>query len=340
MIAMGQEIKRNSVSGSKTDDAYWESLFQLEESFAADFKEVEVPPGPPDPTRELVEEAPIAHAGIESSVSPEADPWQLAQAYFEADKSIRLKVVGYNKGGLLIAWNGVHGFVPASQLVDFPQFHLPRERQRAMAGWIDSELNLKIIEVNKESNRLIFSERAALVPADARKSLLNGVQAGEKRAGTVTNLTEFGAFVDLGGVEGLIHISEISWSRVAHPSMILEPGQGVDVLVLSVNLDSGRIALSMKQLHPDPWLTAEERYRPGQLVRGKVGNITTYGAFVVLEEELEGLVHISELAEGMFLHPRDVVDNGELVVARVLKVDSQQKRIALSMRGLSDLAAA
>jgi small subunit ribosomal protein S1 len=340
IIVMGQEIKRNNVSGSVTDDAYWESLFQIEESFAADFKEVAAPPDPPCLARELVEELPLTQAGIESPVLPAADPWQLAQAYFEADKSIQLKVVGYNKGGLLIAWNGVQGFVPASQLVDFPQFHLPRERQRAMAGWIDSDLNLKIIEVNKESNRLIFSERAALVPADARESLLNDVQAGEKRVGTVTNLTEFGAFVDLGGVEGLIHISEISWSRVVHPSIILVPGQDIDVLVLSVNPESGRIALSMKQLHPDPWLTAEERYRPGQLVRGKVGNITTYGAFVVLEEELEGLVHISELAEGMFLHPRDVVDSGELVVARVLKVDSKQKRIALSMRGLSDPAAA
>jgi small subunit ribosomal protein S1 len=337
---MGQEKNRDYFTGAGTDDAYWDALFQLEESFAADFQEVETPPEIPHPTRELAEvESPVLEPAIQSPVPPEVDPWQLAQAYFEADKSVRLKVLGYNKGGLLVAWNGVQGFVPASQLVEFPQFHLPRERQRALAAWVERELNLKIIEVNKNSNRLIFSERAALVPADARESLLNGVKIGEQRSGTVTNLTEFGAFVDLGGVEGLIHISEISWSRVSHPSMVLEPGQDVNVLVLSANPDSGRIALSMKQLHPDPWQTAEERYRPGQLVRGKVGHITTYGAFVVLEKELEGLVHISELAEGTFLHPRDVVDSGELVVARVLKVDSQNKRIALSMRGLSDPAA-
>jgi small subunit ribosomal protein S1 len=338
---MGQEKNRDYFTGAETDDAYWDALFQLEESIAADFYEVETLIDIPHPTPGLAEvESPVQEPAIKSPVPPEVDPWQLAQAYFEADKSVRLKVLGYNKGGLLVAWNGVQGFVPASQLVEFPQFHLPRERQRALATWVDRELDLKIIEVNKDSNRLIFSERAALVPADTRESLLNGVKVGEQRSGTVTNLTEFGAFVDLGGVEGLIHISEISWSRVSHPSMVLEPGQNVEVLVLSANPDSGRIALSMKQLHPDPWQTAEERYQPGQLVRGKVGYITTYGAFVVLEKELEGLVHISELAEGTFLHPRDVVDTGDSVVARVLKVDSQQKRIALSMRGLSDPAAA
>ncbi len=131
---------------------------------------------------------------------------------------------------------------------------------------------------------------------------------------------------------GLVHKSEISWSRVAHPSDVLQPGQSVQVLVLSVDQKAGRIALSMKQLRPDPWLKAEERYKPGQQVRGIVGNIVAYGVFIILEEELEGLAHFSELAEGTFMHPRDVVKEGEEVVAKVLTVDSRRKRISLTLR--------
>lgn len=330
---MSQDQAQENPTGSELDDTYWGSLFQLEESFMADMALPDDLPEEQPAIKEIV-------AGPPTVVTPAApvpqgvDGWQLAHAYFEADKTVQLKVTGYNKGGLLVFWNGIQGFVPASQLIDLPQFHLPRERLRALETWQDRELSLKIIEINQEKNRLIFSERAALVQAVERESLLHGVLPGERRTGKVTNLTEFGAFVDLGGVEGLIHISEISWSRVAHPSQILQPDQEVEVLVLSVDPGSERVALSTKRLRPDPWLTAEARYRPDQLVQGTVSNITTYGAFVVLEEELEGLVHISELAEGMFLHPRDVVQIGEMVIARVLTVDSSNKRIALTMRGL------
>jgi small subunit ribosomal protein S1 len=262
------------------------------------------------------------------------DPWEMAQAYMDADRVLQLSVIGHNKGGLLVSWNGIQGFVPASQLIEFPQFHVTRERLQTLAEWQDRVLNLKIIEVNKFNSRLILSERATLVAAEQREVLLNGVRAGERRQGIVTNLTDFGAFIDLGGVEGLVHISEISWSRVVHPSVVLQPGQTVRVVVLSVDQEAARVALSMKRLRPDPWLTAEERYKPGQRVSGIVGNITTYGAFIILEEELEGLIHISELAEGVFMHPRDVVRSGEEVVARVLSVDGRHKRIALSLRGV------
>lgn len=264
------------------------------------------------------------------------DPWQLAREYLDDDRTLELKVIGHNKGGLLVAWNGIQGFVPASQLIDFPQFHVTRERLNSLAEWQGRVLQLKIIEVNQSNSRLIFSERATLVAAEQRETLLGDVRVGQQREGRITNLTDFGAFVDLGGVEGLVHISEISWSRVVHPSAVLRPGQNVRVTVLSVDSTAARVALSIKRLRPDPWLTAEERYRPGQYVSGVIGNITTYGAFVVLEEELEGLVHISELAEGMFMHPRDVVRSGEEVVARVLSVDGRKKRIALSLRGVAD----
>ncbi|MCA9965644.1 MAG: S1 RNA-binding domain-containing protein, partial [Anaerolineales bacterium] len=154
--------------------------------------------------------------------------------------------------------------------------------------------------------------------------------------GEVTNLTNFGVFVDLGGVEGLIHISELSWSRVLHPSDILEPGNTVSVVVLNVDRRNQRVALSLKRTKKDPWRTAEQRYYAGQLVEGVVSNIVNYGAFVLLEEELEGLIHISELAEGSFLHPRNVVQSGMKVTARVLTVDAASKRLALSLRGLAN----
>ena len=322
--------------GMQRSDDYWAALFQMEESFVADLPPEAVESGESIPldgySRPVDNAEPTALPSTAVVAAVSDDPWRLAQETLEADRTLHLKVVGHNKGGLLVAWNSIQGFVPASQLIDFPQFHVPRERARALAEWQDRELALKIIEVSKANSRLILSERATLVAAEQREVLLLGVKPGEKRQGIVTNLTEFGAFVDLGGLEGLIHISEISWSRVVHPSHVLRPGQQVTVLVLSVDQTAERVALSMKRLRPDPWLNVESRYRPGQLVRGTVGNVTTFGAFVILEEELEGLIHISELAEGTFMHPQDVVRQGEEVTARVLNVDGRQKRLALSLR--------
>lgn len=333
---MSQEQTRRTHVNSSADDSYWTALFRLEESLAADDLGNGTAAAGALPL-ELAEPLPVeALAPDEVAAPAPADPWETAQLYMTADRMLQLKVIGFNKGGLLVAWNNIQGFVPASQLIDFPQFHVPRERLQALAGWRDRVLTLKIIEVNKANSRLILSERATLVAAEQRETLLGDVRMGQQREGKVTNLTDFGAFIDLGGVEGLVHISEISWSRVVHPSAVLRPGQSVRVTVLSVDPNAARVALSIKRLHSDPWLTADERYRPGQRVRGVIGNITTYGAFVILEEELEGLVHISELAEGMFMHPRDVVRSGEEVVARVLSVDGRKKRIALSLRGVAD----
>ena len=322
------------------DDSYWSALFQTEDAFeyGAEPEPLAALPHPElgqtvdIPSQEDINAIfPIADPLPDDNVD---DPWALAQACMDEDRVLQLRVTDHNKGGLLLEWHGLPGFVPASQLIDFPQFHLPRERVASLAEWHERELQLKIIEVNKLQNRLIFSERATLVAAEQKENLLSGVQPGQQLHGLVTNLADFGAFVDLGGVEGLIHKSQISWSRVQHPGDVLQPGQTVEVLVLSVDQDAGRIALSMKQLRPDPWQTAEERYKPGQHVRGIVGHVMHYGAFIILEQELEGLVHYTELAEGAFLHPRDVVRTGEEVVARVLAVDGHRKRIALSLRGL------
>jgi small subunit ribosomal protein S1 len=336
------------------EESYWASLFQTEE--AADFNGVSEadPPEaflawPQDqfdavdkvwPAGDSVAEPAKPVPSLPAATTPMPDPWDAAQFYMEQDRPLKLKILGHNKGGLLVSWNGLQGFVPASQLVDFPQFHIPRQRIHSLGDWVGRTLALKIIEVNKPNSRLILSERAALVAAEQREVLWQELRPGDKLEGVVTNLTDFGAFVDLGGIEGLIHISEISWSRIAHPSAALQPGQNVKVVVLSIDERAKRIALSMKRLRPDPWATADERYRPGQRVTGVVSDVTTYGAFVVLEQELEGLVHISELAEGVIKHPQDVVRSGQQVVARVLSVDSGNKRIALSLRAAGDNSAA
>ena len=175
--------------------------------------------------------------------------------------------------------------------------------------------------MNRDLNRLILSERATLVGANQREQLFYRIEPGQIHEGQVTNLTNFGAFIDLGGVEGLVHISELSWSRVIHPSDILTPGQTVQVKVLTVDSENGRVALSIKQLKANPWLTVDERFTEGQLIEGTISNVVSFGAFVMIEEELEGLIHISQLAEGTFLHPRNVVQTGQIVVARVLHVD-------------------
>jgi small subunit ribosomal protein S1 len=172
------------------------------------------------------------------------------------------------------------------------------------------------------------------VDAEKRVGILYQLRPGDEVLGRVTNLTDFGAFVDLGGIEGLIHISELSWSRVIHPSHIVQPGQNIRVKVLRVDRERERIALSIKQLKPDPWATAESRYCAGDLVTGVVSNITSYGVFIMLEAELEGLIHVSELAEGDFSHPHNVVDQGDQLTARVIQVDAAQKRLALSLRSL------
>ncbi len=314
-----------------TDDAYWVALFDQEEALLS--------------TDQLSHDVPIVNGwvpvehrengrfqqGIDENKSA-LDPWQQAKELMEADDAISLPVTGCNKGGLLVQWQGLQGFVPASQLIDFPQFHLESERLNALRQWESKELTLKVIELNRDLNRLILSERATLVQADQREQLLYRIEPGQIIEGKVTNLTNFGAFIDLGGVEGLVHISELSWSRVRHPSDILAPDQVVNVKVLSVDSKNGRVALSIKQLKANPWQTVNQRFHEGQLIEGTISNVVSFGAFVMIEEELEGLIHISQLAEGSFLHPRNVVQKGQIVVARVLHVDGKEKRLALTLR--------
>ncbi|GAB4264581.1 MAG: hypothetical protein Kow0080_03790 [Candidatus Promineifilaceae bacterium] len=311
----------------RQDKAYWSALFeQVDTNHTTPLVETAV----------SLEAPPHTHTnGYHTHPPSEANPWPIAQKAYEQDEILNLKVTGCNKGGLLIYWNGLQGFVPASQLENFPPLYSDSERLQTLQAWVGKVLTLRIIEINPDLNRLILSERAAQINASEREQLFKKLCPGDTIEGIVTNLTDFGAFVDLGGVEGLIHISELSWSRVTHPSRIVKPNQKVKALVLSIDPENKRIALSMKQLRQNPWEDVERRYKPGQLVRGVVSNVVNFGAFVQLEDELEGLIHISELAEGNFLHPRNVVKKGEMITARVLHVDGAEKKLALSLRQLN-----
>lgn len=327
---MSIEHSPNNSSSKPPDDAFWAALFSQEDAIEQDvqFEEAEI-------TYATYLEKSNSQTDCENDETIAPDPWQHALDVFQTDQTVELTVTGFNKGGLLVNWYGLQGFVPASQLINFPQFHKEIERLNALKKWRSQKLKLKIIEVDRAQNRLIFSERAALVKADDRERLLNQIGPGENIRGEVTNLTSFGAFVDLGGVEGLIHISELSWSRVSHPSDIVKPGQRVDVTVLNVDPDNGRVALSLKRLKKDPWKTVDQEYKPGQIIKGNISKIVSFGAFVQIDDELEGLIHISELAEGTFLHPRNVVTRGQEVKAKILHVDGKAKRLALSLRGVS-----
>lgn len=324
---------QNDMSASESplelDEGYWTAL--LEEGEYASGQNVTPQNGRDWGSDTQEEGTPFAA----SSDFTNTRDWELAYTTYEDDKAIDLIVRGYNQGGLLVTWNSLRGFVPASQLVDFPVDVDEYSRRNMLTRYIGKELRLRIIEIDSSLDRLILSERAAQAQPGQRAEVLDSLQPGTILEGAVTNLCDFGAFVDLGGVEGLIHISELSWGRVGHPRDVLSSGQNLRVYIMSVDPDEGRIALSVKRLQPDPWESVEDRYQVGQVVEGVITNVVDFGAFACIEEGLEGLIHISELAEGQFLHPRNVVQEGEKVRARILNIDGPNRRLGLSLRKLS-----
>jgi small subunit ribosomal protein S1 len=208
---------------------------------------------------------------------------------------------------------------------------MPAQRMVALAARAGESLTVRVVEIDRERRRLILSERLARQNGQV-DALFASLQPGQICQGRVTNLCPFGAFVDLGGYEGLIHISELSWGRVGSPEEVVRPGDDLRLLVMEVSPDERKVSLSLKRLRPDPWQGVEQRYYSGQVVEAVITNVVNFGAFARLEEGLEGLVHISELAEGSFMHPRNVVREGDRVRARVLQVDGLKRRIALTLR--------
>jgi small subunit ribosomal protein S1 len=258
--------------------------------------------------------------------------WDRAAKSYQDSSTLELKVVGYNRGGLLADLSDVRGFVPASQLLNFPRRVGEEERMNELARYVGKTMRLKVIELDRVHNRLILSERVANLPISRAEQVINSIQAGQAIKGTVRNVTDFGAFVDLGGVEGLIHVSEMSWQRVNHPRDVCAPGTEIEVYVIDVNRDQRRVGLSLKRLRPDPWSLVAQHYHVGEIVDAVITNVVSFGAFARLPEGVEGLIHTSELAEGSFLHPRDVVKEGQAVKVRIMNIEPTRQRIGLTLR--------
>ena len=264
--------------------------------------------------------------------------WLEAQELLASGEMWEGEVTGYNKGGLVVPFGKVRGFVPASQIDRFPRRLEPGEKQRRLAALVGQRLPLKVIEVNRRRRRLIFSERAGrrIWRRKQRQRLLNELCEGDVVQGTVSALRSFGAFVDLGGADGLVHISELSWGWVRHPREVVQVGDEVDVYVLRLDRDRNRIGLSLKRLQPDPWTLVDEKYEAGHLAEGVVTKVVRFGAFVEIEPGLEGLLHVSEFADIAPREPHDLVKEGDRLLVRIIRIQSWRRRMGLSLRQVSE----
>src|SRR5262249_4497161 len=247
--------------------------------------------------------------------------WRRIEAAAESGEPVEGSVIEVVKGGLIIDL-GVRGFLPAS-LVDI-------RRVQDLDEYRDQTLRCKVIELNRSRNNVVLSRRAVLEDErrEQRQQILDRLSPGVEVEGVISNIVDFGAFVDLDGIDGLIHISELSWSHVNHPSEVLEIGQKVNVKVLDVDRDRQRISLGLKQTQTDPWQQVLESYQEGDVVQGKVTKVVTFGAFVEILPGVEGLVHISELAQHHVENPREVVSQGDTVNVRILEVDAERRRLS------------
>jgi small subunit ribosomal protein S1 len=304
------------------DDGWWASVLAEESRYA-----------PPSPVRQVSKSEVRGEALVSApaQVKQSAD-WNQVKELYLRDQIVDLNVTGYNRGGLLVEGNNLYGFVPFSHLVELAGKNEISQREHDLEAFVGRTLRLKVIECVPEDGRIVFSERAALAEPGKRAQLFGALHPGERVQGSVTNITDFGVFVDLGGVEGLIHISELSWGRVAHPNQIVKMGQAVDVQVLDLAPERCRVALSLKRLYPNPWESASTEFPEGSVVPAKITSVVSYGAFAKLDAGVEGLIHASEmpLAEGQPV--KDLVSEGQPVMVRVLHLDAAHQRMGLSMR--------
>jgi len=260
--------------------------------------------------------------------------WLRADECLESGEICEAQVTGVNRGGVIVPFGRLRGFVPNSQLESVPRGSSGDRLRQAKSGLVGQTLSLAVIEVDQRRRRLVLSERVA--GRRSRRQLLEVLTEGEVRTGVVRNLVEFGAFVDLGGVDGLIHVSELDWRHVTHPSDVLSVGDEVEVYVLSVDRERERIGLSRKRLLPDPWPRVVRRLHAGQTVDGTVTKAADFGVFVDVGEGVEGLVHVSEMPGGNVSHTD--LGPGSPITVRVLEVDRWRRRIALSLRHVTQAA--
>jgi small subunit ribosomal protein S1 len=292
----------------------------------------------------LQPESPEGHAVLSLRRAGLERKWRGMQERFDAGEIVEARVIDHNKGGLIVDL-GVRGFVPISQIVDFPR--RPRDEQPRDAAqeiaeklqpFVGRTLRLKILEVNRKANRLILSEKVALYEErrEKRDELFSSLETGQRVTGVVRSIAPFGVFVDLGGIDGLVHKSELSWNKVNNPETAYQIGDEVEAEVIDINHERGRISLSIRRLQPDPWQESVAKYKIGDVIEGTVTKLVNFGAFVRVEEGLEGLIHISELSHQRVAHPGDVVQEGQQVKLRIISLDSERHRLGLSLKQAED----
>ena len=288
----------------------------------------------------LQPESPEGHVVLSLRRAGLERKWRAMQELFEAGTIIDAPVIDHNKGGLIVDC-GIRGFVPISQIVDFPrrpQNEQPRDAAQEIAEklqpYIGRKLRLKILEVNRKANRLILSEKVALYEErrEKRDELFSSLQVGQKVTGSVRSIAPFGIFIDLGGIDGLVHKSELSWNKVNNPEAGYKVGDEVEAEVIDINHERGRISLSIRRLQPDPWESTVADFKVGDVIDGTVTKLVNFGAFVRVREGLEGLIHISELSHQRVAHPGDVVHEGQVLKLKIISLDSERHRLGLSLK--------
>lgn len=302
------------------DENWWESVLADEVKYVPYHQSI-------DRAHTLSAESGHDHAELKGA---QID-WDLVRQEYKSDRIIEINVVGHNRGGLLVEGGGFSGFIPCSHLIDLAGKEFEDDRDLNLEEYVGKSLNVKIIECKPDEERIVFSERAALSEPGKRVELFDTLEVGSQVTGTVTNITDFGVFVDLGGVEGLIHISELSWGRVSHPKQIVQLGDEVQVQVLEVSAERCRVALSRKRLLPNPWENAATEFPEGREVTATIVNVLSYGAFANLDFGVEGLIHATEMPLEDGQSPRDILSEGQQVQLRVLHVDAQRQRLGFSM---------
>jgi small subunit ribosomal protein S1 len=305
-----------------TDEGWWESVLAEERQHVS----TRSPHAIPKPKSVLEPKAePLP------PVQPPQTDWNTIKDLYSNDRIIQIKVIGHNRGGLLVEQNGLSGFIPFSHLIDLAGKEQETDRDISLESYVGKILNVKVIECVPEDGRVVFSERAALAEPGKRAQLFHNLQAGSCVKGIVTNITDFGVFVDLGGVEGLIHLSELSWGRVSHPNQIVQLGQEITVQVLDISAERCRVALSLKRIAPNPWERASTDFPVGTVHKAIITSVLSYGAFARIETGVEGLIHASEMVLESNRTPRDVFFEGQELQVRILHLDTSHQRMGLSL---------
>ncbi|MBN2115016.1 MAG: S1 RNA-binding domain-containing protein [Anaerolineales bacterium] len=305
-----------------TDEGWWESVLAEERQYA-----------PPRPSQGGMKPKPAAQVKTELQPTVQASQtdWNTIKDLYANDRIVDMQVSGHNRGGLLVEKDGISGFIPFSHLIDLAGKEQDANRDVSLEAYVGKILRVKVIECVPEEGRVVFSERAALAEPGKRAELFHQLQTGSQVSGVVTNITDFGVFVDLGGVEGLIHISELSWGRVSHPNQIVKLGEEITVQVLDVSAERCRVALSLKRITSNPWERASTDFPVNTIHNAVITSVMSYGAFARIEAGVEGLIHASEMALQPNQAPREILFEGQELQVRILHVDAAHQRMGLSL---------